>query len=465
VLSLLREIHILTRRCALATQTTSSLPLSPPPAAKAEDGPANPPSQSPEQPGSPALSTSSTAEGGSSPVLPPLPAPTFNGRTLELLKTPPSVPRTDSSQYYTASWGSPYPQPPAGRSHPNRSHGHSNTLSSGPSEDSPIRHLDFHTPYLRPAPTFTRQTTDPDFVSQDGLISAAVLANRARRPAQGLTEDWIRQHTGGESAEANHWLSDDPGDSEHSSMSGSISGDNRQEADPRTPTLKRFLESREKARNSKKGHKKQPSTETLKQDHFSDSARPSMSNTMGNAASAGEKEPRSSSPLDERPPPPPPKQDWSAAALPAPNVATTPSPAPGPPRLKKKVPWKGKNIMVLLPWDDERGQKGKAPTPMTEKDVEAKLKEWEDLGYDTSGFNLGEDENVSGDADKGQSCALWPQAQDMNEERQQRSFRVSIPDRRGELAYFLVREGSPECTGCIPLLVLDRRYSPPCIKR
>ncbi|TVY41111.1 hypothetical protein LSUB1_G002395 [Lachnellula subtilissima] len=62
---------------------------------------------------------------------------------------------------------------------------------------------------------------------------------------------------------------------------------------------------------------------------------------------------------------------------------------------------------------------------MTEKDVEAKLKEWEDQGYDTAGFNLGEGENK-----KGQSCALWPQIEDVHEERQQRSFRVSIPDRR-----------------------------------
>jgi len=419
-------------------QTISSLPSSPPPAAKAEDGPANSPSHAPEQPGSPAFSTSSTAEGGSSPVLPPLPAPTFNGRTLELLKTPPSVSRTESSQYYTASWGSPYQQPAPGTSHQTRSHAHSNTPSSEPSEDSPIRHLEFHTPYLRPAPTFTRsQTLDPDFVSQDGLISAAVLANRARRAPQGLTEDWIRQHTGGESAEANHWLSDDPGDSEHSSLSGSISGEQSQETDPRTPTLKRFLESREKekTRYSKRAVKREPSTETLKQEHFEDKARPSMSDTMGNAASAGEREPPLESPSDERPPPPPPKQEWNPASLPAPGVtfAPAPSPAPGPPRLKKKVPWKGKNIMVLLPWDDERGQKGKAPTPMTEKAVEAMLNEWEQKGYDTKGFNLGDTENLSGDADKGQSCSVWPQAQDVIEERQERSFRVSIPDRRGKL--------------------------------
>ncbi|TVY49116.1 hypothetical protein LOCC1_G001217 [Lachnellula occidentalis] len=422
---------ILTRQCPSDIQTTSSLPVSPPPAAEAEEGPSTP-TQSRGQPGSPALSTSSTAEAGSSPILPGLPAPTLNGRTIELLNTPPSGSRTNSSQYYTASWGSPYPQPPPGESHAAHSYAHSNTLSSEPSEDSPIRHLDFHTPYLRPPPTFTRQTSDPDFVSQDGLISAAVLANRARRPAQGLTEDWIRQHTGGESGEANHWLSDDPGDSEHSSLSGSISGDNRQEADPRTPTLQRFLDSREEARSSKRRHGRKQSTATLKQEDFSDSVLPSMSDTMGNAASAGIKN-ATSSPFDERPPTPPPKQEWSTSALAAeatPKFASTTPSVPSPPRVKKKVPWKGKNIMVLLPRDDKRGQKGDTPNPMTEKDVEAKLKKWEDQGYDTSGFNLGQGGNVSGYAEQGQSCALWPQIEDVREERQQRSFRVSIPDRR-----------------------------------
>jgi hypothetical protein len=152
------------------------------------------------------------------------------------------------------------------------------------------------------------------------------------------------------------------------------------------------------------------------------------------------------SPSEERAPPPPPKETlpWRAAMLPAtPAVpAPAPSPAPGPPRLKKKVPWKGKNIMVLLPWDDERGQKGKAPTPMSEKDVEAMLKEWEQLGYDTKGFNLGRSHNIDDEGGEGQSRSPWPQAVEMSCEREQRSFRVSIPDKRGEIEYFLCRFNS-----------------------
>jgi hypothetical protein len=414
--------------------------ISSPPPAPAEDGSANIDSQTPEQPGSPAFSTSSTFEGGSSPVLPPLPVPTFNGRVINLSSTPPERSRSESSHYYTASWGSPYQQPSAsGRTH--YTHAHSHTLSSEPSEDSPFRRLEFHTPYLRPAPTFTRTLTDPEFVSNDGLISAAVLANRARRPAQGLTEDWIRQHTGGETAEANNWLSDGPGESEHSSVSGSISGEGDwlgPEADPRTPTLKRFLESRDKRRISTRiAHKRQQSTETLKQEHFSEPSLPNMANPNVDAGSGAEK--AMMAPSEERPPPPPPKETltWRAAMLPATPAVPVPaaSPAPAPPRLKKKVPWKGKNIMVLLPWDDERGQKGKAPTPMTERDVEAMLKGWEELGYDTRGFNLGQTHTIDDEGGEGQSRSPWPQAVDMNHEREQRSFRVSLPDKRGECGY------------------------------
>lgn len=408
--------------------------LSPPPAATAEDGPGKIPSPREGQPASPAFSTSSTAdEEGSSPILPPLPVPTFRGRTEQSRRTPSHSP-TASSHYYTASWGSPYQQPPASiRTH---SQAHSQPPSSDPSEDSPIRHLEFHTPFLRPAPTFSR-LLEPDFVTSDGLVSAAVLANRARRPAAGLTEDWIRQHTGGEAAEANHWLSDDPGDSEHSSLSGSISGREwlGRDDNPTTPTLKTFLQSREKAR-AKRGHRRHLTTETLKQEDFSDAAIPRMSLSNVNEGGA-EMELQMPTADAEQPPPLPPKE-WRAAALPTPAEPVAPI---SPPRTKKKVPWKGKSILVLLPRDDRRGQEGHGRMPMTLKDVTAMMKEWEQLGYDTTGFNLGP-ESVgvvsSDEGSQGQSRSPWPLVQDMNNERRQRNFKISIPDKSEWEAY--VRE-------------------------
>jgi hypothetical protein len=316
-----------------------------------------------------------------------------------------------------------------------KSHARSTTLSSEPSEDSPIRHLEFHTPYLRPAPTFTRTQTDPEFVSDDGLISAAVLANRARRPAQGLTEDWIRQHTGGETGESNNWLSDGSGDSEHSSLSGSISGEGAYLDDPRTPTLKRIQESRS---GKVTGLKKQLSTETLRQTQFSASFKMAANELIGEIADLN---------LDEKGPPLPPKESlpWRAAALPAtqeaPNVqpkdsslaipATDDATPPVEPRLKKKIQWKGKNILVLLPLNDGRGKQGKAPNPMSEKEVATMLREWEQLGYDTTGFNLGRSYTQDDEGSEGQSRSPWPYSIDTSQERQQRAFKVSIPDRRG----------------------------------
>ena len=163
---------------------------------------------------------------------------------------------------------------------------------------------------------------------------------------------------------------------------------------------------------------------------------------MGNGNSAPEDEGGA--------PPVPPKElpEWRAEDRPAPQnvqppaipaaaAAAAPTPVPNPPRLKKKVPWKGKNIMVLLPWDDDRGQNGKAPSPLTESEVEAKLAKWEDAGYDTTGFNLGDSGFVEGEGSQGQSRSVWPHTADVERSRQERSFRVSIPDRKGKPTHFL----------------------------
>ncbi len=350
--------------------------------------------------------------------------------------------RSNSSHYFTASWGSPYQQPSA--SSQGHSHAHSHTLSSDASSDSPVRHLEFYTPYLRPAPTYAPSLTEPDFVSQDGLISAAVLANRARRPPTGLTEDWIRQHTGGEAAERNHWLSDDePLESGRSSLSGSVSGEGGdwlgEDTDPRTPTLKRFLETREhrSRRPSLRGHRKNLSSATLRREDFLDSSVPIMSLSNEDNTSGVQMQIQAPSPGEERPPPPPPKEGpWRAASIPT-SLAPAPTgtPAPGPPRLKKKVPWKGKNILVLLPWDDERGKNGKAPKPMSEHDVEVMMKEWQQLGYDTSGFNLGPEHLETREGGRGQSCSPWPYLEDIMVERAGGNFRISIPDRKGKLQF------------------------------
>jgi hypothetical protein len=73
---------------------------------------------------------------------------------------------------------------------------------------------------------------------------------------------------------------------------------------------------------------------------------------------------------------------------------------------------------------------------MTESEVDAMLKEWEQLGYDTTGFNLGLSDTFGEEGEQGQSRSVWPNSQDMLHDRKERAFRVSIPDRKGKLVLF-----------------------------
>lgn len=468
------------------------------PAAAAQDGhtigsePVN------QAPNSPAFSTTSTAgEGGSSPVLPPLPAPKINGRTLDLLKTPPSDHRSTDTRYFTASWGSPYQASSSQYQDLSPVEGlHRKTFSNESSEASPLRRLSIYTPYLRPAPELEEAIVE-------GPVSASVLANRARRPVRGLTEDWIRQHTANDlaAAERLNWFGDDKEDDENSSLSSSISEELENwvthELDPRTPTLKSFIERRQKTGpvDRRKGHLRLLSQETVTPGDFGTTKRETKGKMAAHSRNASAVEsldglgkyplgrPRSAttstSPIDKplpprpqpdaswlqdslpeveerqsevpewrqaaittiRAPTPPPKESpadsaqWKAASLPhvetealkeKVKASTPPLPTP---RIKKKVPWKaGKSILVLLPTDEERGQPGKAPQPLTQKDVENIQRDWEQLGYNTKGFTL---ESSGGDDIRveGQSRAVWPDSEAVQQERGLREFKVSIPNR------------------------------------
>ncbi|KAI9743712.1 MAG: hypothetical protein M1818_003028 [Claussenomyces sp. TS43310] len=418
---------------------------------------------------SPTLSRTSTLDGGSSPVLPPLHPPAINGRTFDLYGTPPSDPGTSSSRYFTASWGSPYQEfasLPSSSQGPN----HQKTLSEASSEESPLRRLALHTPFLRPPPAFGRSQTDSALPTR-GAVSATVLANRARRPTRGLTEDWIRQHTAGSlETESLNWLSDSNGESGHSSLSSSDFDRDAEEDDfdPKTPTLKTFVEQRATARekNRRKRHFRQPSAETITQADFHNASRNLQGEMASSVAASVPAElagldtaqdglapeddinhtlfdAMNDKPLPARPDDGPLRKhetsDWRAAALPSLHSGSSPrdsaaSPAPAAPRLKKKVMWKGKGILISLPMDTERGQPGKAPTPLTDQDVQSMHREWERLGYNTNGFTLGPWDAKSVE-DQGQSRNIWPDSRTLQQERQSTHYRVSIPDRRHWDAY------------------------------
>lgn len=118
--------------------------------------------------------------------------------------------------------------------------------------------------------------------------------------------------------------------------------------------------------------------------------------------------------------------------------------APGStPRLKKKVPWRGKNIMVLLPRDEERGQRGKAPIPLKQHEVANMFREWEELGYDIRGFDLNVPQGYSALPVEHHSRSRdeWPDVEDIKRERANRNYKVTLPDLEGEKWMFAQARG------------------------
>ncbi|KAF9871545.1 myosin class ii heavy chain [Colletotrichum karsti] len=399
-----------------------------PPAASAQDGTGHRP---PSAPTSPALSSTSTAADGedlgSSPVLPPLPAPRLPDRARDILRN-----NQPEEEYVTASWGSPY-------STEETKNLARQSFGSDESDGSPIiHHLAIDTPFLRPPPSLSLGGSpddndirdDEDGGEPEPFISAAqVLANRARRPARRLTEDWIRQHTAGENSESRHWFSDG---SEHSSLSGSGSADEswHEKESLRTPKANsgvardpHLAPRHPRARSSAETLKPEdvtpkrptnmesPELSKAEMARNSDLAVPS---TPRRTASAATGETTAKTPIT-------PMRSASARVTIQEPTRT--------PRIKKKVPWKGKNIMVLLPKDDERGRPGQAPKPLNQTEVEGMFREWQDLGYDISGFDLdaaaGTYQEPSGYS---QSRDGWPSFEDMIRERAERAYKVTLPD-------------------------------------
>ncbi|KAG6010447.1 hypothetical protein E4U21_006448 [Claviceps maximensis] len=423
-------------QAASATTSPFNSSATPAPGASAQEGLGDPRSDFP-LPSSPALSTASTADGEdededieSSPVLPSLPAPRLPGRVAKLLRTPPPE-LGEENQFVTASWGSPYPRTDRNLRR--------QSSSSEPSDDSPIHHLNIETPFLR------RPDDSPVREESQSTISAAaaVLANRARRRQhRGLTEDWIRTHTTGVvNVEPRLWFSEGS-DSEHSSLSGSELAW-FDDSDLRTPRAVRYTSS--KSREASRHSRARSSLETLKPETERESettaARRSakmpdmeIQNTSQEEARSAA-EPSSSAPTQIEAAP---KQvDDSGSITSQVKQPVTPlkgkdKPLPKEPavtpRIKKKVPWKGKNIIILVPRDDERGLPGGAPTPLLTEEVEKMYASWKELGYNVDGFDLFVEACQSPGTADSQSRSGWPTADDMAQERTADSFKVVLPD-------------------------------------
>ncbi|RFU78931.1 myosin heavy chain, partial [Trichoderma arundinaceum] len=402
-------------------------------------------------PTSPALSTASTADDedddiGSSPVLPLLPAPKLSERASAILRAPAfdlhdfqvddddedesdDNLASDDEQFGTASWGSPYLRSDVNLRR--QSYDSEESESEG-SESFPIHSLDINTPFLRPPPLLLAgqpQTPAPSLLPTSA--AAAVLVHRARRRNRGLTEGWIRTHTAGDqNTEARLWFSD--GDSsEHSSLSGSET-DWYHGREPRTPTPSgRYREP--SSRSTSRYPRAISSVETLKagdplQAEIDDEMASSVATETGSVVGLS---------IPEH------HNDLAAAeasqltaehvngnkTMPIPPIKVSDKPLPREPpitpRIKKKVPWKGKNIMILIPRDEQRGLPGQPPVPLRQDEIERMFDSWTELGYNVDGFDLPAEEHIVAES---QSRELWPSLEDLAQERYDRDFTVVLPD-------------------------------------
>ncbi|KAH6604141.1 hypothetical protein Trco_007587, partial [Trichoderma cornu-damae] len=438
--------------------TSSTIPL--PPAAPAQDGlgDSSPGSRTPT---SPALSTASTADDedddiGSSPILPLLPAPKLSERASAILRAPAfdlhdfqvdddydydddddddqdesdDNLASDGEQFGTASWGSPYLRSDLNLRR--QSYDSDDSESEG-SASFPIHSLDINTPFLRPPPLLLG---GPPQTPVQSLLptsaAAAVLVHRARRRNRGLTEGWIRTHTAGDqSTEARLWFSD--GDSsEHSSLSGSET-DWYHGREPRTPTPSGRR--RPQSPSASRYPRAISSVETLKagdpaQAEIDDEMASSVATETGSVVALSVPEHHSDVPAapETSQLAAEPLNGGKAMAAAAPvKVDDKPLPREPPitPRIKKKVPWKGKNIMILIPRDDERGLPGRPPVPLRRDEIERMFASWTELGYNVDGFDLPAEEFVVSES---QSRELWPSLEDLAQERYDRDFTVVLPD-------------------------------------
>ncbi|KOS22512.1 hypothetical protein ESCO_002356 [Escovopsis weberi] len=118
--------------------------------------------------------------------------------------------------------------------------------------------------------------------------------------------------------------------------------------------------------------------------------------------------------------------------LPATPMKITDKPLPKEPpitpRIKKKVPWKGKNIMILIPRDEDRGLPGQPPIPLSQIEVDKMFLSWRGLGYSTDGFDLLMERYPSTETGFPYSRLPWPSPEDLADEKATGQYTVVLPD-------------------------------------
>ncbi|KAG8533386.1 uncharacterized protein KY384_002169 [Bacidia gigantensis] len=98
---------------------------------------------------------------------------------------------------------------------------------------------------------------------------------------------------------------------------------------------------------------------------------------------------------------------------------------------RKRLTWRNKVCYILLPHQNESGQRTNRASYLKHEEVEQRLRVWQEKGFNTRGFTL--DRSSSGTptlVSQGQSRAVHPDPDDDGRECSNHSYRVSIPDKQ-----------------------------------
>ncbi|KAJ5358878.1 uncharacterized protein N7496_011291 [Penicillium cataractarum] len=393
---------------------------------------------SPSTAGSPSQQHSPRSITLEPPQLPFLSAHHASRRPQESLVSSPETRRADSSVYYTTAWGSPYAAPSTRRL--------SLTLSQFAGVDQGSRES---------SPTSSVAADHPE------LRRASVAEGFTDQPLQGektirdFTQDWINQYLSGQPrTEKSNWLSDDSGSEAPSFFTAKnhladdlsddwlgLEDDTRESDLLRTPTLSDFVGRRAAARakGKKSQHKR---ADTLRQEDFWGFAYDKEPSTDIMADSQESQPPAEAVSPVEKPLPPPPastadentntgsKEELSQPDAPkrqASDINTSSAPVM---RRRKKLAWRGKACIIDLPNDDQRGTEQSGYRLLTREDVDERLKQWEQEGWDVRGFTIGDEVDPSATTELGGlSRPLYPDPYEVYEETKgQRPF-IQFPDK------------------------------------
>lgn len=149
---------------------------------------------------------------------------------------------------------------------------------------------------------------------------------------------------------------------------------------------------------------------------------------------------RSEKPL----PPSPPSYDFRMPELPTLNIPISTSEHALRPSLsgaasfqrpKKRMYGKTRPILIGLPLENESGRATTRESYLTAEDVAKRIDDWKNKGYNTEGFVLAPASTDTPLLLNGQSRPVHPDPEDEKRERTDRTYKVSIPDRREWEAY------------------------------